>query len=153
MSSNLLFSCSSICVILVLFGSVSLCEITSTSLLISEGSVISLPRFLSRMLLTFSETLSKVALPWVRLVSEAFSSVSRLKLYVPWTSTSSVSHDENNFWCENFWSSRKLFEMKVWTYLCNEKTEIVKVFGWFEWLYFVWDFSLVAGRSDFKCLS
>ena len=51
-------------------------DITSIYLLICDGSVSSLPKFLSKMLLTFSETLTKVALPCTRVISEASSPLS-----------------------------------------------------------------------------
>ena len=74
-SSNLLFSRCSICVNLWLFCSDNLRVIISISLLICDGSVNSLPKFLSNMLLPFSETLVKVALPCRRLVTDLFSSL------------------------------------------------------------------------------
>ena len=58
------------------FCSDNLWDFASVSLLICEGFVSSLPRFLSKIFLTSSETSTKVALPWVKLVSEAFSSLS-----------------------------------------------------------------------------
>ena len=128
-SSNLSFSCSSICVIWAIFYFVSFCEITSISLLICEGSVNSLPRFLSKMLFTFSKNIS-----WSRITLQKtcfwsiLVSVWRLRFCSPCTSIFSNSHVENNFRLRKSLNFKDFVRNETWSYLYKERN--CKVWVW-----------------------